>query len=174
MSIFKFITLLFNIRIWFSEKWDLLFPIKEIYGLINNNIENISFIYSNKQYEKILIKYEIKSKIYRIIYDNTNLNTIKKISITKIPFSTGLHKPIIYIKIKYNKYEKRHIISYLIPLFKEYKQTTRLLDFILFNIKDKNFKTFYKIYIQTFNKMFCFKYNQLININILEFYKLLK
>ena len=56
MSIFKFITLLFNIRIWFSEKWDLLFPIKEIYGLINNNIENISFIYSNKQYEKILIK----------------------------------------------------------------------------------------------------------------------
>jgi hypothetical protein len=173
MSLFKFITLLFNLRIWLSEKWDSLFPIKENYGINENKKEEISIVDGNKKYEKILVKYEIKSKIYKIIYSNTTLNKIKKIPINEIPFHPGLHKPIVSIKIKYKKNGKRHLVSYLIPLLKEYKQSTIFIDFLLFNIQKKNFKSFYKIYIQKFNNKFCFKYSQLNNITIVEFYKLL-
>jgi hypothetical protein len=173
MSLFKFITLLFNLRIWLFEKWDSLFPIKECFGINKNIMEEISIINGNKTYEKILVKYEIKSKIYKIIYDNTTLNTIKKIPIKEIPFHTGLHKPIVSIKIKYKKDARRHMASHLIPLLKEYKQSTIFIDFLLFNVQEKEFPLFYKIYIQKFNNKFCFKYSQLQNLTIAEFYKLL-
>jgi hypothetical protein len=173
MSLFKFITLLLNLRIWLSEKWDFLFPIKEKYGMNKGDIEEISVINGNKTYEKILVKYEIRSKIYKIIYNNTTLNKIKKISIDEIPFNTGVHKPIVSIRIKYNKNEKRHVVSYLIPLLKEYKQSTMFIDFLIFNIKKKKMIKFYKIYIQKFNKKFCFKYSQLDNLTIAGFYNLL-
>jgi hypothetical protein len=176
MSLLKFITILFNIRIWLSEKWDSLFPIKYSLGIIKNQKEDISITNNNKLYDKILVKYEIRSKIYKIIYNNTTLNTIKKISIKEIPFNSGLHKPIVSIKIKYNKNERRHVVSHLIPLLKEYKQTTNFIDFLIFNLNqipsEENI-LFYKIYIQTFNKKYCFKYNQLKNIQISQFYKLL-
>lgn len=176
MSLFKFITLIFNLRIWFAEKWDSMFPIKKTIGINKNSKEYISFTNNNKIYEKILVKYEIKSKIYKIIYNDTNLNTIKKIPLKDIPFHAGLHKPIISIKIKYNRNEKRHVISHIIPKLKEFKQTTNFIDFLIFNldkIPNEDKTLFYKIYIQTFNKVFCFKYNQIQNIQIIQFYKLL-
>jgi hypothetical protein len=175
MSILAFFKLLFTFKIWLSEKWDTLFPIKEKYGYNNNSVSDITVFDNNKKFEKILVEYEIKSKVYKNIYYDTTFGQIKKIPIHKIPFNYGIHKPILSIKIKFIKNQKRQNISNLIPYIKEFNQNTIFNDFLLFYIYQiSNLCSYYKIYIKTLQKKYNFKYNSLHNITISNFYKLLR
>ena len=50
MSILAFFKLLFTFKIWLSEKWDTLFPIKEKYGYKDNTVSDISVFDNNKKF----------------------------------------------------------------------------------------------------------------------------
>jgi hypothetical protein len=177
MSFITFIKLLFNIKIWLSEKWDSFFPIKNSYCYYNNSINKISLLNNSKIYEKILIEYEINSHIYKIIYYNTFYNEIKKIPIDNIAFQKSIHKPILSLRIKINQDGKYKNISNIISNLKEYNQNTIFNDFIIFNITKYSLnkeQIFCKIYVKTLTKKFKLSYEQLVGKTIKDFYLLIK
>jgi hypothetical protein len=166
-------------RIFLGEKIDKIFPLKLSYSYGDNIIQKISLFDKNKIYEKILVKYVISTIVYSYIHVNTTLTNILNISIKEIPFRHLYNKPIVNISIKFKKNENKYNISYIISLLKEFHPTTYINDILLFYvyyIKEKNDLLnypYYKIYIKTLIKKKYFKYNNLENINIIEFYKLL-
>jgi len=177
MSFITFIKFLFNIKIWLTEKWDSLFPIKDTYYYCNNSINKISLLNNSKIYEKILVEYEINSHIYKIIYYNTSYNEIKKIDINNIAFQKSIHKPILSLRIKIDQNGKYKNISNNISNLKEFNQNTIFNDFIIFNIKQYTLnkeQIYYKIYVKTLTKKFRLTYQQLVGKTIKDFYLLIK
>jgi hypothetical protein len=175
----KLFNFLITSRLVIGEKYDKIFPLKLSYGYINNSIQKINVFNKNKTYDKILVKYIISSLVYSYIYTNTSLKQLQQTSIKDIPFKHLYNKPIVNISIKFKKNEKKHNISYIIPLLKEFHPNSNINDILLFYVYHINEKTalsnypYHKIYIKTLMKKKYFKYTDLDNINITQFYKLL-
>jgi hypothetical protein len=174
LKIFNFLIIT---KIVLSEKIDKIFPFKFGFGLNNNIFEKISIFNKNKIYEKLLISYNLDSKVYNYIRNDYSIHNLNKELHKNISFKHGYHKPIISIYISFEKKRKKKNISYIIPLLKDFHPNTLINDIILFYvfyIKEKNeIKDilYNKIYIKTLIKKIRFKYLQLKNISIEEFYK---
>ena len=173
----KLFNFLITTKIELSEKIDKVFPFKLGYGLNKNIFEKILILNKNSIFEKLLVSYHLNSQVYNYIKYNISLNNVSKELNKNIPFKHKYNKPIINIQIRLEKKQKRKNIPYIIPLLKEFHPHTFINDIILFYvfcIKDKNKilnPLYYKIYIKTLTKKIKFKYSDLENINIEEFYK---
>lgn len=161
-----------SIKVWVNDKWDSFFNIKEIYAFNTYKIKKLN-LFSEKIYKKIMVKYYINNLLKRKIMYNTNVINIKQTLQTETSDNHIIHKPLLYIKILINK--KIYDISGIIPYIREYLPETYINDIILFHcfmdVKPIKRKFYKKIYIKTLRKEFIYKFNELKEVNIIDFYK---